>query len=187
MPAPCGARARYCRCAPRPALPLQLPASGGMQGSNRIGRRSGAVAGAFCSSARLPHLRPACALYVRPTTRLEWQQHLGRTCPPAQSLVATPRPAAADLKHGRTKSSGSRGEALVAGASPPAAPDAVDELPSSSSEDDGRAAARAEAKAAALATYTAGGSNLRTKRPPGLVKRTVAIHLGYIGTAFRGR
>lgn len=48
------------------------------------------------------------------------------------------------------------------------------------------AVAKATARAAADAEYAAGGGVLRTKRPPGMVKRSVAIHLAYVGTAFKG-
>jgi hypothetical protein len=41
-------------------------------------------------------------------------------------------------------------------------------------------------KANTLEAYLASGSELRTKRPEGMVKRSVAIQIGYIGTAFRG-
>ncbi|GLC40018.1 hypothetical protein PLESTB_001520100 [Pleodorina starrii] len=54
---------------------------------------------------------------------------------------------------------------------------------------DAKAAAKAAAqaaKAAAQAAYAASGSVLRTKRPPGMVKRSIAMHLGYVGTAFKG-
>ncbi|GIL74652.1 hypothetical protein Vretifemale_4577 [Volvox reticuliferus] len=46
--------------------------------------------------------------------------------------------------------------------------------------------ARAAAKAAAEAAYAAAGGALRTKRPPGMVKRSIAMHVGYVGTAFKG-
>ncbi|GFR46264.1 hypothetical protein Agub_g7817 [Astrephomene gubernaculifera] len=52
-----------------------------------------------------------------------------------------------------------------------------------------RAAAKAAAKAAAAAAYAASGAandGLRTKRPAGHVKRCVAMHVGYVGTAFNG-
>ncbi|KAG2499459.1 hypothetical protein HYH03_002406 [Edaphochlamys debaryana] len=52
-----------------------------------------------------------------------------------------------------------------------------------------RAAAKAEAaaaKAVAQAAYAAQGGTLRTKRPPGMVKRSVALHMGYVGTEFNG-
>ncbi|GLI69411.1 hypothetical protein VaNZ11_014017 [Volvox africanus] len=45
---------------------------------------------------------------------------------------------------------------------------------------------REAAKAAAEAAYAASGGALRTKRPPGMVKRSIAMHLGYVGTAFKG-
>ncbi len=48
------------------------------------------------------------------------------------------------------------------------------------------AVAKATARAAADAEYAASGGVLRTKRPPGMVKRSVAIHLAYVGTAFKG-
>ncbi|KXZ42898.1 hypothetical protein GPECTOR_112g268 [Gonium pectorale] len=61
--------------------------------------------------------------------------------------------------------------AVVAAAAPP---------PPSAAE------AAAASKAAAAAAYAASGGQLRTKRPPGMVKRSVALHLGYVGTAFNG-
>ncbi len=40
---------------------------------------------------------------------------------------------------------------------------------------------------AAAAAYEAqGAEGLRSKRPPGTVKRSVALHIGYVGTAFSG-
>ena len=46
--------------------------------------------------------------------------------------------------------------------------------------------AAAAAKAAAEDEYAATGGPLRTKRPPGMIKRSIAMHVGYVGTAFNG-
>lgn len=42
-------------------------------------------------------------------------------------------------------------------------------------------------KTAAQEAYAASGATLRTKRPPGMVKRSIAMHVGYVGTAFKGK